>query len=79
MACATPIVTSNVNGLEEIAGDAALLVDPQDPDEIAAAVRRVLSTPELRQALSREGLERAKRFTWEKCGRKTLDILENLA
>lgn len=79
MACGTPIVTSNVNGLEEIAGAAALRVDPQDPDEIAAAVGRVLSAPELRQTLSREGLERSKRFTWEKCGRKTLDILESLA
>lgn len=79
MACGTPIVTSNVNGLEEIAGDAALLVDPQNPNDIAAAMSRVMSTPELRQALSQAGLERAKRFTWEKCGRKTLEILESLA
>jgi glycosyltransferase involved in cell wall biosynthesis len=79
MACGTPIVTSNVNGLEEIAGDAALLVDPSQPSEIAAAVGEVLEDPGLSRSLSHKGLERAKRFTWEKCGRETLRIIESLA
>jgi glycosyltransferase involved in cell wall biosynthesis len=75
MACGTPIITSNVNGLEEIAGDAAILVDPTDEDEIAAALTKVLTDPQLQRELSERGLERSTRFTWEKCGRKTLDIL----
>jgi glycosyltransferase involved in cell wall biosynthesis len=79
MACGTPIVTSNVNGLEEIAGDAALLVDPSQPSEIAAAVGQVLDDPGLGRGLSSKGLERAKLFTWEKCGRETLKIIESLA
>jgi glycosyltransferase involved in cell wall biosynthesis len=79
MACGTPIITSNVNGLEEIAGDAALLVDPTRPQEIADAVARVLADEESRRALSQRGLRRSTRFTWEKCGRETLRILESLA
>jgi len=79
MACGTPIVTSSVNGLEEIAGDAAVLVDPRDPQAIADAVARVLADGQLRSDLSRRGLERSTRFTWEKCGRETLSILESVA
>jgi glycosyltransferase involved in cell wall biosynthesis len=79
MACGTPIVTSDVNGLEEIAGDAALLVDPEQPADIAEAVGRVLADPAMRRSLSLRGLERSKRFSWEKCSRETLEILESLA
>lgn len=79
MACGTPIVTSNANGLEEIAGDAALLVDPRDAASIAEAIRRVLSDSELRARLSEKGLGRAHMFTWEACAAKTLATLEGLA
>ncbi len=79
MACGTPIVTSNVNGLEEIAGDAALRVDPQDTEAIADAIGRVLSDAELRQALSARGLARARRFSWDDCAAQTLAILERTA
>jgi glycosyltransferase involved in cell wall biosynthesis len=79
MACGTPIITSNVNGLEEIAGDAALRVDPADEMEISDAVLRVLSDDDLRETLSTKGLERSKKFTWDKCAKKTLAILESLA
>ena len=75
MACGVPIVTSNTNGLEEIAGDAALLVDPTDADAIAGAMAKILSTPELARELSARGLERARRFTWDACARTTLSVL----
>lgn len=78
MACGTPIVTSNINGLEEIAGDAALLVDPTDSCDIASALERVLTDPELSQSLSAQGLERSKRFSWDRCARETLAILEQV-
>ncbi len=78
MACGTPIVTSSANGLEEIAGDAALLVDPTDPRAIAEAVAKVAADRELRDSLSRQGLARAARFTWEKCGAHTLEIIERV-
>ncbi len=79
MACGTPIVTSDVNGLAEIAGDAAVLVNPRDAEAIAGAVRRVLSDAGLRAALSAKGLARSRLFTWEACATKTLAILEALA
>lgn len=79
MACGTPIVTSNVNGLQEIAGDAALLVDPQDTEAIAGAVEQALGDPALRRRLSARGLARAHHFSWDKCAERTLAILEEAA
>jgi glycosyltransferase involved in cell wall biosynthesis len=79
MACGTPIITSDANGLEELAGDAALRVDPKRPDEIADALSSTLQDPEKLRELSARGLERSKMFSWEKCGRETLEIIESLA
>jgi glycosyltransferase involved in cell wall biosynthesis len=76
MACGTPLVTSNVNGLEEIAGDAALLVNPNDADEIARAVHQVVNDASLQASLSARGLARLRDFNWDKCARETLAILE---
>jgi glycosyltransferase involved in cell wall biosynthesis len=79
MACGTPIITSNVNGLEEIAGDAALRVDPADAGAIADAISRVLSDHHLRKKLSAKGLERSAKFSWDLCAKQTLSILESIA
>jgi glycosyltransferase involved in cell wall biosynthesis len=79
MACGTPIITSNVNGLEEIGGDAALLVDPQNTAEIAAAIGRVCHDPALRQKLSARGLARSGLFNWDDCAARTLAILQEAA
>ena len=56
MASGTPVITSNVSSLPEVVGDAALLIDPYDPAAIAAAMRRVLTEPALREDLRRRGL-----------------------
>jgi glycosyltransferase involved in cell wall biosynthesis len=77
MACGTPIVTSNVNGLKEIAGDAAVFVDPSRPEEIATAIGQVLLDSELQKSLSAKSLERAKSFQWQKCAKETLALLES--
>jgi glycosyltransferase involved in cell wall biosynthesis len=79
MACGTPLVTSNVNGLVEIAGDAALLVDPQDAQSIANAIQRVLNDSSVRNSLSLRGLERSKLFSWDITTRQTLEILTSVA
>ena len=76
MACGTPIVTSNRNGLEEIAGDAALLVDPDDPAAVGEALAAILRDPALAERLRRAGLARSALFSWERCGRETLEVLE---
>jgi glycosyltransferase involved in cell wall biosynthesis len=79
MACGTPIITSRANGLQEIAGSAAVLVNPDDPEEIADAVQRILTNPEVQAQLSAAGLERSKQFSWKRCAKETLNILHGLA
>ena len=64
MACGTPVVTSNVSSLPEIAGDAALLVDPYDVDAIAGAMLQVFADRPLRDSLIARGLARARQFSW---------------
>jgi glycosyltransferase involved in cell wall biosynthesis len=64
MACGTPVVTSNVSSLPEIAGGAAILVDPYDTDAIAEGIARAVTDEPLRQQLSARGLARARDFSW---------------
>ncbi|MFO7652756.1 MAG: glycosyltransferase family 1 protein [Candidatus Krumholzibacteriia bacterium] len=78
MACGTPIVTSNANGLAEIAGDAAVLVDPENPAEIAAAIRQVIEDPDLQRRLSARGLIRSRNFSWDVTARETLAALHRV-
>lgn len=79
MACGTPIVTSDANGLIEIAGDAALRVDQADPAAIAGAARDVLDDSDLATRLSERGLARSSLFSWDRCARQTLDVLLSAA
>ncbi len=79
MACGTPVVTSNRSALPEVAADAALLVDPDDPADIADAIERVLTEDRLRADLSARGLARAGRFTWEETARRTAAVLHEAA
>jgi glycosyltransferase involved in cell wall biosynthesis len=79
MACGTPIVTSNVNGLAEISGDAAIKVSPHDTREIANAINMVASDSALRVELSNRGRARSSLFSWDKCARDTLRIVEQAA
>ena len=74
-ACGVPVITSNTSSLPEVAGDAALLVDPHDVDAIAEAMYRLVTDEALRADLVRRGLENVKRFSWEKCARETLAVL----
>jgi glycosyltransferase involved in cell wall biosynthesis len=78
MAAGVPSVTSNVSSMPEVAGDAALLVDPRSPAEMAAAVRRLLESPDLRAALGRNGRARAQRYTWENCARRSLEFFRRI-
>lgn len=65
LACGTPVVTSNVSSLPEVAGDAALLVSPHDVEALSQALYRTLTDRELRVTLRRRGLIQARRFTWQ--------------
>jgi len=74
MASGTPVVTSNVSSLPEVAGDAAVLVDPYDPRSIADGIYRVLSDERLRRDLRRKGVARAGMFSWEQSVRRVRAI-----
>jgi glycosyltransferase involved in cell wall biosynthesis len=77
MACGTPVVCSNVSSLPEVAGNAALLVDPLDTEALVEALARIVSDPGLRRELVQRGFRQAKRFSWRRCARETLQVLEN--
>jgi glycosyltransferase involved in cell wall biosynthesis len=79
MACGTPVVANNASCLPEVAGDAALLVDADDAEAFAAALRRALEDEALRQALITRGLQRAARFRPEQCARQMLEVYEQAA
>jgi glycosyltransferase involved in cell wall biosynthesis len=74
MASGTPVVTSNLSSLPEVAGDAALLVDPYDPASIADGIERVLSDDSLRRQLRARGIARAHQFSWESSVRRVREI-----
>jgi glycosyltransferase involved in cell wall biosynthesis len=79
MACATPVLTSNVSSLPEVAGEAALLVDPRRVEEIAAGLIQLISQAELRQHLVERGLRQVQKFSWDKAAQQVLEILERVA
>jgi glycosyltransferase involved in cell wall biosynthesis len=79
MACGTPVLTSNVSSLPEVAGDAAILVDPYETSAIADGMRELLTDEELRSRLSEAGLARAQQFTWAETARQTAKVLHRAA
>ncbi len=79
MACGAPVITSNVTSLPEVAGDAAIPVNPNDTGEIAEAIKKVWLSEKLRVEMSKKGVERARNFSWQKAARETFSILENAA
>ena len=79
MACGAPVVTSNVSSLPEVAGDAAVLVDPYDADSIADGVAKVLSDPALRDEMRAKGIARAREFSWKRSVSRTREIYQEVA
>lgn len=79
MACGTPVITSNTTSLPEVAGGAALLVDPESVTEIQKAIERLAKDQSLRQTLRQSGLEQAQRFSWNETARKAGEALERVA
>ncbi|NLN92078.1 MAG: glycosyltransferase family 4 protein [Candidatus Hydrogenedens sp.] len=73
MACGTPVITSKTSSMPEVTGDAAMLVSPTDEEELAGALEWLAGNENLREELSKKGLERAAGFTWEKTAALTLE------
>ncbi|MEP6985814.1 MAG: glycosyltransferase family 1 protein [Chloroflexota bacterium] len=78
MASGVPVLTSNVSSLPEVAGDAAIMVDPYDLDAITDGLQRLILDSQLRETLIQKGLIRAREFTWDKSARQLLAIYQNL-
>lgn len=78
MACGCPVIVSNAASLPEVCGDAALYVDPYSPEDIAEKIQLLISDNKLREELRRKGLERAKKFSWEKCAKEMIKVIEEV-
>jgi glycosyltransferase involved in cell wall biosynthesis len=78
MSCGTPVITSNVSSLPEIAGDAAILVDPNGVHDISEAMLKLLTNDMLREEMIQKGFDRARRFSWEETARQTLRVYERI-
>jgi glycosyltransferase involved in cell wall biosynthesis len=76
MACGLPVIVSNVASLPEVVGDAGLLVDPHDVDELTVSMWRVLTDSQLRAEMQSKGLRQSARFSWERAARETRTIYQ---
>lgn len=74
MSCGVPVITSNTSAMPEIAGDAALLSDPHDYRDIAAAISRMLSDRDLRESCKRKGITRAAQFSWANSAKELITL-----
>ena len=72
MTLGTPVVTANTSSLPEVAGDAALLINPHEPIELAEAILNIISDTQLRHKLIQKGKQRAQMFSWQKTARETI-------
>ncbi|HVU11289.1 MAG TPA: glycosyltransferase family 1 protein [Phototrophicaceae bacterium] len=78
MACGTPVVTSNVSSLPEVAGDAALTITPTDLDALIDALERLITDETLRSVLITKGLTRAREFTWDRSALQLRQIYDQM-
>ncbi len=74
MACGLPVVASDIAPFREITGGAAIFFPPDDVERLGQALKGVVQSAELRQALAQQGIERAREFSWDRCARETLEV-----
>lgn len=74
-----PVITSNVSSLPEAGGDAAIYCDPENTEDIAEKIEKVLSDSALQEEMVKKGREQVKKFSWEKSAKKTISVLQEIA
>lgn len=79
MACGVPVITSNTSSMPEIAGDAGLLVNPYEPQEITEAIKQILSDEKLRNSLCEKGIQQASKFSWRKMAENYLELYNTVS
>lgn len=77
MACGVPAIVSNKSSLSEVVGDSAVMIDPENPNELSWAIKEILENQELSDYLSRRGIEGAKQFNWDKTAKEILRLCES--
>jgi len=78
MSLGVPVITSNCSSLPEVAGNAAILVDPRDVNQLTDAMIRVIQCESDREVLKKRGIHRAREFSWDRAARKTLDLYKDV-
>jgi len=78
MQCGCPVITSKLSSLPEVVGDAAIKINPHDTNDLANAMQRVLANDKLRKQMAKNGLSQAKKFSWQKNARQTLEVYREL-
>jgi glycosyltransferase involved in cell wall biosynthesis len=78
MACGAPVITSQTSSLPEVSGDAAILFDPADGEQLQSALMTLLENEDLQAQLRKKGFENVRRFSWEKTARETLKIYQDV-
>ena len=76
MQCGTPIITSNASCLPEVVGNAALLFDPSQPDELSEQMNRLVGSCDLQEDLRQKGFIRGSEYSWEKIGEQIYHIYQ---
>ncbi len=76
--CGLPVITSNTSSCAEVAGDAAVLINPNNSDEIVKSVLKIVNDADLKNQLSVKGLMRSGFFSWEKAARETLEVFREV-
>jgi glycosyltransferase involved in cell wall biosynthesis len=79
MACGTPVACSRISSMPEVAGDAAILFDPDEEGSISSAIWSIISQADLRKDLAVRGLERSKQFSWARTAAQTLAVIRSVA
>jgi len=75
MACGVPVIASINSSLPEVVGNAGLMINPKNIDELAWSIEIVLNDNVLRESLIRKGIKQAQKFSWQNCAKKTLKVL----
>jgi glycosyltransferase involved in cell wall biosynthesis len=76
--CSVPVAVSNNSSLPEVGGDAAMYFDPTSKSEMKEVMLKILSNPELRTQMIAKGKNQLEKFSWEKCAKETLAVLESV-
>jgi len=79
MACNCPVICSNSASMPEVAGDAAILIDPLRTDELALAIETIVHDTKMRNNLAKKGIQQAAGFTWDTTARQTLDVFKKVS